>query len=148
MNVKDAICERNERVVEKLFKSLSGKFPDFDTVASLFAEDSYYWALTPVTPQRRGPQEIVDDLKKQLAIGGDLESGPAYALVSSNNHVVLERTDYVTVAMNQRRAGVRICSVFEFDAAGKIKAWREYWDKSYCAEQMGFTSEQVRDAIT
>jgi len=146
--VKDAICERNELAVEKLFKSLSGKSPDFDAVFSMFAEDGYYWALTPVSPQRHGPQAIVDDLKKQLALGGDLESGPAYALVSSNNHVVLERTDYVTVTHTQRRTGVRICSVFEFDDEGKITAWREYWDKLYCAEQMGFTLEQVRDAIT
>jgi limonene-1,2-epoxide hydrolase len=144
----DAISERNERAVERLFRSLSGKSPDFEAVASLFAVDSYYWALTPVTPQRRGPQAIVDDLKKQLALGGDLESSPPYALVSSDHHVVLERTDYVTVAATGRRAGVRICSVFEFDDAGKITAWREYWDQTYCAEQMGFTAEQVRDAIT
>jgi limonene-1,2-epoxide hydrolase len=146
--VKDVICERNELAIERLFKSLSGKSPDFDAVFSMFAVDSYYWALTPVSPQRRGPQAIVDDLKKQLAIGGDLESGPPYALVSSNNHVVLERMDYVTVTQTQRRVGVRICAVFEFDDAGKITAWREYWDKTYCAEQMGFTTEQVREAIT
>ena len=146
--MKDPLCERNEQTVERLFKSLSGKTPDFDGVHSLFAPDAYYWALTPVTPKRQGPAEIVDDLRKQLAIGGDLESGPAYALVSSGNHVVLERTDYVTVTHTQKRVGVRICSVFEFDDGGKIKAWREYWDKLYCAEQMGFTLEQVRQAIT
>jgi limonene-1,2-epoxide hydrolase len=146
--VKDPVCERNEHTLEKLFKALSGKSPDYATVASLIAADGYYWAQTPVSPKRHGPQEIVADLQKQFAIGGDLESGPAYALVSSNNHVVLERTDYVTVAQTQKRAGIRICSVFEFDEAGKIKAWREYWDKIHCAEQMGFTIEQVRDAIT
>jgi limonene-1,2-epoxide hydrolase len=146
--VKDAICARNELAVAKLFEALSGKSPNFDAVFSMFAEDGYYWALTPVSPKRHGPQAIADDLKKQLALGGDLESGPAYALVSSNNHVVLERTDYVTVTHTQRRTGVRICSVFEFNDAGKITAWREYWDKLYCAEQMGFTIEQVRQAIT
>jgi limonene-1,2-epoxide hydrolase len=146
--VKDVICERNKRAVEKLFKSLSGKTPDFDALHTLFAPDGYYWALTPVSPQRHGAQAIVDDLKKQLALGGDLESGPAYALVASDNFVVLERTDYVTVTATQQRTGVRICSVFEFDEAGRITAWREYWDKLYCAEQMGFTIEQVRSAIT
>src|SRR3546814_15274739 len=83
---------------------------------------------------------------KQMTLGGDLECGPPHAIVSSNNHVVLERTDYVTVTQNQRRAGVRICAVFEFDAVGKITAWREYWDKAHCAEQMGFTVPQVQDA--
>src|SRR3546814_5865375 len=52
------------------------------------------------------------------------ECGPPHAIVSSNNHEVLERTDYVTVTQNQRRAGVRICAVFEFDDVGKITAWR------------------------
>jgi limonene-1,2-epoxide hydrolase len=132
------ICERNERTVEKLMKALSGKTPDFDAVYSLFAADGYYWALTPVSPKLHGPQAIVDDLKRQLTLGGDLESMPPHALVSSNNNVVLERTDYVTVAVNQRRAPVRICAVFEFDDAGKITAWREYWDKAHCIEQMGF----------
>ena len=146
--MKDAVCERNKRAVEKLFKSLSGKNPDFDALFSMFASDGYYWALTPVSPQRVGAQAIIDDLKKQLALGGDLESGPAYALVASENHVVLERTDYVTVTQTQQRTGIRICSVFEFDEAGKITAWREYWDKLYCAEQMGFTIDQVRSAIT
>jgi limonene-1,2-epoxide hydrolase len=146
--VKDPICERNERAVEKLFQLLSGKSPDFDGVAAMLAADAYYWALTPVSPQRRGPKEIVDDLKKQLALGGDLESGPPFALVSSNNHVVLERTDYVTIAATQKRAGMRICTVFEFDDAGKVTAWREYWDQTYAAQQMGFTADQVHNAIT
>src|SRR3546814_14117155 len=79
-----------------------------------------------------------------MTLGGDLECGPPHAIVSSNNHVVLERTDYVTVTQNQRRAGVRICAVFEFDDVGKITAWREYWDKAHCAEQMGFQSEERR----
>lgn len=132
------ICARNEENVHRLFKALSGKSPDFAAAEALFAEDSHYWALTPVSPQIHGAKAIIEDVKRQLEMGGDLESGTPYAVVSSNNHVVLERTDYVTVALNQKRAGVRICSIFEFDDAGKITEWREYWDKSYCMEQMGF----------
>src|SRR3546814_7718582 len=92
--------------------------------------------LFPYTTLFRS-QAIVDDIEKQMTLGGDLECGPPHAIVSSNNHVVLERTDYVTVTQNQRRAGVRICAVFEFDDVGKITAWRAYWDKAHCAEQMG-----------
>lgn len=141
------ICKRNESAVDKLFEALSGKTPRFDIILSLFSDDSYYWALTPVSTPVRGPQAIVEDLKRQLAIGGDLESSPPHAIVSSNNHVVFERTDYVTVTLNQRRAEVRICAVFEFDEGGKIAAWREYWDKMFCAEQMGFSIDQVGKAV-
>src|SRR3546814_10053742 len=120
--VRDSVCERNEHMVHRLLGVLSGKTPYFDGARSLFAEDSYYWALTPVSTPVKGPQAIVDDIEKQMTLGGDLECGPPHAIVSSNNHVVLERTDYVTVTQNQRRAGVRICAVFEFDDVGKITA--------------------------
>lgn len=138
--VPNAECRRNESVVDALFESLSGKAPDFDRVRSLFAENAVYWALTPVSAPLHGPQAIVEDLKRQLSLAGDLKSGLPHALVSSNNYVVLERTDYVTVVHNQRRAGVRICAVFEFDENGLIAAWREYWDKAFCAQEMGFTA--------
>jgi limonene-1,2-epoxide hydrolase len=145
--MNEAFCARNEAAVHRLFEALSGKNPDFDTVGSLFADNASYWALTPVSPQRHGPQAIVDDMKKQLAIGGDIESGPPHALVSSGNHVVIERTDYFTLNATGQRGEVRICAVLEFDDAGKITAWREYWDQNYCAQQMGVTAAQVQEAI-
>src|SRR3546814_12507772 len=46
--VRDSVCERNEHTVHRLLGLLSGKTPDFDGARSLFAEESYYWALTPV----------------------------------------------------------------------------------------------------
>src|SRR3546814_9146735 len=143
--VRDSVCERNEHTVHRLLGLLSGKTPYFDVARSRIAEWAYYWALTPVSTPVKGPQAIVDDIEKQMTLGGDLECGPPHAIVSSNNHVVLERTDYVTVTQNQRRAGVRICAVFEFDDVGKITAWREYWDKAHCAEQMGRSEEHTSE---
>ncbi len=133
----DDITHRNEQTVEALFRAMSGKTPDYGAVASVFADDAYYWALTPVSPQRVGPQAIVDDLKRQFAMAGDLESKPPYAVVSSGNRVVLEREDFVTVVGSGKRASVRICAVFEFNDAGRITAWREYFDQAYCLRQMG-----------
>src|SRR3546814_13163254 len=73
--------------VHRLLGLLSGKTPDFDGARSLFAEESYYWALTPVSTPVKGPQAIVDDIEKQMTLGGDLECGPPHAIVSSNNHM-------------------------------------------------------------
>src|SRR3546814_13981245 len=87
--------------VHRLLGLLSGKTPDFDGAKSLFAEESYYWALTPVSRPVKGPQAIVDDIEKQMTLGGDLECGLPHAIVSSNNHVVLERTD----RSEERRVG-------------------------------------------
>lgn len=129
--------KRNEQAVEALFKAMSGKAPDYVAVASAFADDAYYWALTPVSPKRVGPQAIVDDLKRQFSMAGDLESRPPYSLVSAGHHVVLEREDFVTVAASGKRASVRICAVFELNEAGKITAWREYFDQAYCLREMG-----------
>ncbi|MDB5423631.1 MAG: hypothetical protein JWQ29_1047 [Phenylobacterium sp.] len=145
-NTLDEVSKRNAQAVERLFKALSGKSPDYDTVLSALAENCAYWALTPVSPQVIGAPAIVADLKRQFALGGDLESGEPYALVASDNHVVLERTDYVTVAHTQKRAGVRICSVFELDAAGRITAWREYFDQAFCRQQLGIVGSDYSAA--
>ena len=137
-DVSDPIAERNKQAVHKLFTALSGKTPDYETVRSMFAPDAIYWAITPISPHRVGPDAIVDDLKRQLALAGDLESMEPYALVASGNHVVLERTDFVTVAHTGYRGGIRICSVFEFNDGGQLTGWREYFDKAYCEKQLGF----------
>ncbi len=139
--------KRNEGAVHKLLGALSGKTPDYDTVASMFAPDGYWWALTPVSPQMRGGQAIAAELKRQLAMAGDLAIGDPYALVSSDNQVVLERTDYVTVTHTGKRAGLRICSVFEFNDAGKITAWREYFDMTHCRKEMGFLDKPVSELV-
>ena len=60
--------------------------------------------------------------------------------------MVLERTDFVTVAHTGYRGGIRICSVFEFDDAGKLTAWREYFDKAYCEKQLGFAGSNYAAA--
>jgi limonene-1,2-epoxide hydrolase len=135
----DADARRNEQAVEALFKALAGKNPDYDAAGALLAEDCAYWALTPVSPLVHGRDAIIADLKRQFAFAGDLESAPPHALVASGRHVVLERTDFVTVAGSDHRAGIRICSVFEVDEAGKIAAWREYFDKAFCERQLGIT---------
>jgi limonene-1,2-epoxide hydrolase len=140
------MSERNERIVKRVFELLSGSSPDFETLMSLFSDDSYYWALAPVSPLRRGPSAIVEDLKKQFAHGGDLAIVP-HAMVSSDRYVVLERTDFVTVPHNRRRAEVRICGLFELNDEGQITAWREYWDSEMCRQQMGMSAEELRGAI-
>jgi limonene-1,2-epoxide hydrolase len=143
----DATTKRNEAALEKLFKALSGKNPDWDTVASMFAPDGYWWPLTPVSAQYKGGQAIAAELKRQLALAGDLDVSPPHALVSSGNRVVYERTDYVTVTHTQKRVGLRICSVLEFDDAAKITAWREYFDMAFCQKSMGFENIPVSELV-
>ncbi len=134
----DATTERNKATIEKLFKAMTGKTQDYDIVGALLAPDAVYWAITPVSPLREGRDVIVADLKRQFGLAGDLESTPPHALVASGNKVVLERTDFVTVAHTGHRGGIRICSVFEFNDAGQITAWREYFDKAHCEKVLGF----------
>src|SRR3546814_9863141 len=94
--VRDSVCERNEHTVHRLLGLLSGKTPDFDGARSLFAEESYYWALTPVSTPVKGPQAIVDDIEKQMTLGGDLECGPTNAIVSRTEEHTSEGKRWVS----------------------------------------------------
>jgi hypothetical protein len=35
-------------------------------------------------------------------------------------------------------------AVFEFDDAGRLVAWREYWDTGDIATQLGLTSDEMK----
>src|SRR3546814_2189183 len=94
--VRDSVCERNEHTVHRLLGLLSGKTPDFDGARSLFAEESYYWALTPVSTPVKGPKAIVDDIEKQMTLGGDLACGPNNAIVSSRSEARREGKRWVS----------------------------------------------------
>src|SRR3546814_15756381 len=73
--VRDSVCERNEHTVHRLLGLLSGKTPDFDGARSLFAEEAYYWALTPVSTPVKGPQAIVGDIEKQMTRSAERRVG-------------------------------------------------------------------------
>lgn len=49
-------------------------------------------------------------------------------IAASGNSVLTERIDRMIGADGSELAALRVMGVFEFDADGKLKAWRDYFD--------------------
>ena len=57
------------------------------------------------------------------------------ALASTGSTVLLERVDSMTIG--KKPLMLHVAAVFEVDEAGKITAWREYYDSKEIAAQLG-----------
>ena len=94
---------------------------DTEHIVDAFCDDGVYHSipLRPVTGKaaiREFVAGFVDVPPGKLVV---------HHQVATDTVVMNERTDYIT--MNGRPVELRICGVFDIEA-GRIKAWREYFD--------------------
>lgn len=97
---------------------------DLDHIMDAFAEDAVYHNI-PMEPCR-GKAAIESFIKGFLA---GSPGGIDFAVknqVASGSVVINERVD--TLTMDGKTIALPVCGVFEVDAAGKIAAWRDYFD--------------------
>ena len=97
---------------------------DIDGIVDAFAEGATYHNI-PMAPCV-GKDEIRAFLDGFLGSGSiDFEF---HHQVVDGNLVLNERTD--TIVMGDRTIALRVMGNFEYDDAGKIVAWRDYFDMS------------------
>ena len=101
-----------------------------------FLSDDAVWVNGP-----RGVHRGVDEIKATFT--GNLANTPFYgvdvvALVSDGNTVLVERVDHFEVGGHP--IAMELVGVFEFDDAGRIKRWRDYYD-------LRSTEEEIKAAI-
>ena len=94
---------------------------DTEHIVDRFTDDGVYHSI-PLTP-------IVGKAAIREFVAGFTDVPPGrleiHHQVASDNIVMNERTDYIT--LNGRPVTLPICGVFEIEN-GRIKAWREYFD--------------------
>ena len=120
--------------------------PDFAKLGSYFAKDGYYQPLVPATERIVGREAIAAALEKQFRTYYDCKC-EIHASAAMGNYVFTERTDHVTLHAADRKVGSRVCAVFEFNDAGEIAGWREYWDSGDVMRQMGVSAEELAAAM-
>jgi limonene-1,2-epoxide hydrolase len=120
--------------------------PDFAALASYFAENGYYQPLVPATERINGRAAIAAALEKQYQTYFECEC-EIHASAAMGLFVFTERTDHVTLHAENRKVGSRVCAVFEFNDAGEIAGWREYWDSGDVMRQMGISAEALAAAM-
>ncbi|HLK86200.1 MAG TPA: SgcJ/EcaC family oxidoreductase [Candidatus Binataceae bacterium] len=111
-----------EKIVNDLFAAWTRL--DADGIMSYFAEDAV-WDNVPMPTAKGKPaiRQMIDGFMKDM-------SGFSVRILKSlhdGNTVLDARID--TIAMKSgKRAEVPVAGMFEFDAAGRIKLWRDYFD--------------------
>lgn len=120
--------------------------PDFAGLSRYFAEDGWYQPLVPATARIEGRAAIAAALAKQYQTYYECRC-EIHASAATGRFVFTERTDHVTLHAGDRKVGSRVCAVFEFDDAGLIVGWREYWDSGDVMRQMGISADDLMAAM-
>jgi limonene-1,2-epoxide hydrolase len=111
-----------EKVVSDLFAAWTRL--DVNGIMSHFAEDAV-WDNVPMSAAKgkQSIRQMIEGFVKDM-------SGFSVQILKSlheGNTVFDARVDTITMKSG-KRAEVPVAGMFEFDAAGKIKLWRDYFD--------------------
>lgn len=123
------MAQDSEKIVGEFIKSWSSG--DMSLVLSFLAEDCVYHNM-PLAPLK-GRAAVAKELGYFLDILGNIEVTVLKTL-ASGNVVVNERIDSFT--KDGRRLDLPVAGVFEL-TAGKISAWRDYFDMAAVTKFIG-----------
>jgi len=105
---------------------------DMKELVGYFAEDAVYHNI-PLAPAE-GIAAIEATLSQFLDPRGEAEFVIRHLAVDGNV-VLTERVDKLTV--QGKPVEIPVMGTFEVDAAGKITAWRDYFDMAMLMKQVG-----------
>jgi limonene-1,2-epoxide hydrolase len=125
----------NEKIVLDFIHAAYGQSMDIDAMAALMAEDFVWQLHVPLSPVVVGRDAARAELEKHNTLStGMIEGSEIRTIVSNDDTVVVERVD--VNAMNGVAVTFHVTAIFEV-RDGAITHWREYWDTSHVAQQLG-----------
>lgn len=125
----------NEKLVLDFVHAAYGQSMDIDAMTALMAEDFVWQLHVPLSPVVRGRDAARAELEKHKNLStGMIEGSEIRTIVSDGDTVVVERVD--VNAMNGVAVTFHVTALFEV-RDGAITHWREYWDTSHVAQQLG-----------
>lgn len=125
----------NEKVVVDFIHAAHGTSMDIDAMTALMAEDFVWQLHVPLSPIVRGRDAARAELEKHNTLStGMIEGSEIRTIVSDGDTVIVERVD--VNAMNGVAVTFHVTALFEV-CDGAITHWREYWDTTHVAQQLG-----------
>lgn len=125
----------NEQIVLDFIHAAYGERMDIDAMTALMADDFVWQLHVPLSPLVVGRDAARAELEKHNTLAtGMIEGSEIRTVVSSGDTVVVERID--VNAMNGVAVTFNVTAIFEV-RDGAITHWREYWDTSHVARQLG-----------
>ena len=110
------------------------KKPDVEKILSMMAEDAEWQLWVPGGPTIRGRDALRQEIHRQMRFATNNKCNIVNVL-SSDTMVMQERSDYAII--RGRPCPHQLVAIFEFDAAGLIKRWREYLDMADLLRKQG-----------
>jgi limonene-1,2-epoxide hydrolase len=134
-----------ERIVLDFLHAAYGQHMDIDAMTALMADDFVWQLHVPLSPVVVGRDAARAELEKHNSLStGMIEGSEIRAVVSNADTVVVERVD--VNAMNGVAVTFHVTAIFEV-RDGAITHWREYWDTSHVAQQLGIDPAHMFDAL-
>ncbi len=125
----------NEKIVVDFIHAAYGQSMDIDAMTALMADDFVWQLHVPLSPVVRGRDAARAELEKHNTLStGMIEGSEIRTIVSDSDAVIVERVD--VNAMNGVAITFHVTALFEV-RDGAITHWREYWDTTHVARQLG-----------
>ncbi len=134
-----------ERIALDFIHAAYGQHMDIDAMTALMADDFVWQLHVPLSLVVVGRDAARAELEKHNGLStGMIEGSEIRAVVSNSDTVVVERVD--VNEMNSVAVTFNVTAIFEV-RDGAITHWREYWDTSHVARQLGIDSAHMFDAL-
>jgi limonene-1,2-epoxide hydrolase len=141
------VAAKNEtaQLVLDFIHAFYGQHIDIDAATALMADDFVWQLHVPLSPVVVGRDAARAELEKHNSLStGMVEGSEIRTIVSDGDTVVVERVDVNT--MNDVAVSFNVTAIFEV-RDGAITHWREYWDTSHVARQLGIEPAHMFDAL-
>jgi limonene-1,2-epoxide hydrolase len=130
-----AAKNETEQLVLDFIHAAYGERMNVDAMIELVSDDFVWQLHVPLSPVVSGRDAARAELEKHTQLAtGMIEGSEIRTIVSNDDTVVVERVD--VNAMNGVEVTFNVVAIFEV-RDGKITHWREYWDASHIAGQLG-----------
>jgi limonene-1,2-epoxide hydrolase len=140
-----AAKNETEQLVLDFIHAFYGQHIDIDAATALMADDFVWQLHVPLSPVVVGRDAARAELEKHNSLStGMVEGSEIRTIVSDGDTVVVERVDVNTV--NDVAVSFNVTAIFEV-RDGAITHWREYWDTSHVARQLGIEPAHMFDAL-
>jgi limonene-1,2-epoxide hydrolase len=140
-----AAKNETEQLVLDFIHAFYGQHIDIDAATALMADDFVWQLHVPLSPVVVGRDAARAELEKHNSLStGMVEGSEIRTIVSDGDTVVVERVDVNT--MNDVAVSFNVTAIFEV-RDGAITHWREYWDTSHVARQLGIEPARMFDAL-
>ncbi|GBG39126.1 limonene-1,2-epoxide hydrolase family protein [Mycobacterium montefiorense] len=135
-----------ERLVLDFIHAFYGQSIDIGAATALMTDDFIWQLHVPLSPVIVGRDAARAELEKHNSLStGMIDGSEIRTIVSTGDTVVVERVD--VNSLGGVPVTFHVIAVFEV-RDGAVSHWREYWDTSHVAQQIGIDPAHMFEPLS